>query len=54
MQFYCINSIYSSIWTYSFINNQIVDNFRIVNEMLMAQVLHTKLEKIGAILLTKF
>ena len=54
MQFYCINSIYRPIWTYSFIHNQIVDNSQIVNEMLMARVLHTKRADFGAFLLTKF
>lgn len=53
MQFYCINSIYSLIWTYSFIHNQIVDNSQIVAGLLMARVLHTKRADFRAFLLTK-
>ena len=52
MLFYCINSIYSPIWTYSFIHKQNVDNSLNVISLLMARVLHTKREKIGAIPLT--
>lgn len=42
MLFYCIFSTHSPIWTYSFIHKLLVDNFSIVNEMLMARVLHTQ------------
>ena len=52
MLFYCIFSTHRLIWTYSFIHKQTVNNSGIVAGLLMARVLHTKREKVGAIPLT--